>query len=107
MLCRPRIVDAAFGFAHRAIWKALQPQDSRKMDAGRNARVELQTDELSCETGNSGLRERPFDVPSRALLIAKIMCEMPIIRSPIPRSPESRLVATREANRCARDKAAR
>jgi hypothetical protein len=27
MLCRPRIIDAAFGFAYRAIRKALQPKD--------------------------------------------------------------------------------
>jgi hypothetical protein len=38
----PRIIDAVFGLTHRPIRKALQPKDSRKMDAGRNVRVELQ-----------------------------------------------------------------
>ena len=42
MLCRPRIIDAVFGFAYRKIRKSLKPQDPRKMHPSRNARVELQ-----------------------------------------------------------------
>src|SRR5271169_6862219 len=67
MLCRPRIIDAVFGLAHRPIRKALQPKNSRKMDAGRNPRVELQANELLFEAGSSGVCERPFDMVSRAL----------------------------------------
>jgi UDP-3-O-acyl-N-acetylglucosamine deacetylase len=33
------------------------------MDAGRNLRVELQTNELPLVAGSSGLWERPFDMP--------------------------------------------
>ena len=73
MLCRPRIVNAVFGFAHRAIGKALQPKDSRKMDAGRDLRVELQANELPFVAGRSGLSERPFNIASRALLITEVV----------------------------------
>jgi hypothetical protein len=73
MLCRPRIIDAVFGFAHRAIRKALQPKDSRKMDAGRNLRVELQAHEWPLVAGSSGFCERPFDMASRALLIPQVV----------------------------------
>ena len=73
VLCRPRVINAAFGFAHRAIRKALQPKDARKMDAGRNLRIELQANELPLVAGSSGLGERPLDVSSRALLIAKVV----------------------------------
>jgi hypothetical protein len=66
MLCHSRIIDAVFGFAHGAIRKALQPQDPRKMDAGRNPRVELQTNELPLVAGSRGLWERPFDMAARA-----------------------------------------
>ena len=62
MLCRPRIIDAVFGFADREIQKALQPQDSRKMDAGRNPWVELQANELPFVAGRSRLCEHPFDI---------------------------------------------
>ena len=107
MLGRPRIIDAVFSLAHRAIRKALQPQDSRKMDAGRNPRVELQRNELPFKAGSNRFCERPFDMASRARLIAKVVVEMPIIRSPTNRSLGSGLVAAKEANRCARDKAVR
>ena len=73
MLCGPRIIDTVFGFADRAIGKALQPLDSRKMDAGRKPRVELQANELPFMAGRSGLCERPFNMASRALLIAKVV----------------------------------
>src|SRR6202047_387435 len=73
MLSRPRIVNAVFGFAHRAIGKALQPKDSRKMDAGRDLRVELQANELPFVAGRSGLSERPFNIASRALLITEVV----------------------------------
>ena len=55
VLCRPRIINAAFGFAHRAIRKALQPKDARKMDAGRNLRIELQANELPLVAGTADL----------------------------------------------------
>jgi hypothetical protein len=54
MLCRPRIIDAVFGFAHCPIRTTLQPKDSRKMDAGRNPRVEPQANELPLVAGSSG-----------------------------------------------------
>src|SRR5205814_2811108 len=73
MLCRPRIIDAVFGLAYRPIRKALQPKDSRKMDAGRNLRVELQTDQLPLVAGSRGLYEGSFDMASGALLIAKVV----------------------------------
>ena len=73
MFCRPRILEAVLGFVHRAMREALQPQDSRKMDAGRNPRVELQTNELPLVAGRSRLGERPFDMASRAQLVAKIV----------------------------------
>ena len=43
------------------------------MDAGRNLRVELQANQLPLVAGSSGLCERPFDMASRALLIAKVV----------------------------------
>src|SRR4051812_42027133 len=73
MPCCPRIIDAVFGLAHRPIRKALQPKDSRKMDPRRDLRVELQTNELPLAAGSSGLCERPSDMVSRALLIAKVV----------------------------------
>jgi len=73
MLGRPRIIDAVFSLAHRAIRKALQPQDSRKMDAGRYPRVELQANELLFMAARSTLCERPFDMASGALLITKVV----------------------------------
>ena len=73
MLCRPRVIDGVFGFARRAIRKALQPQDPRKMDAGRNARVELQANELPLVAGSRGVWEGPSDVTARALLITKVV----------------------------------
>src|ERR1700730_4428076 len=73
MLCRPRIIDAAFGFAHRAIRKALQPKHSRKMDPGCNLRIELQANELPLVSVSSGFCERPLDMESRALLIPKVV----------------------------------
>ena len=73
MLGCARIGDATFGFAHRLIRKALQPKNSRKMDTGCNPRVELQANKLPFMAGRSGLCERPFDMASRALLIAKVV----------------------------------
>ena len=73
MPCRPGIIDAVFGFAYRAIRKALQPKDSRKMDSGRNPRVELQANELPLVAGSSGLCEGPFDMASGALLIPQVV----------------------------------
>ena len=73
VLCRPRIIDAVFGFVDRAIRKALQPKDSRKMDAGRKPRVELQANELPLVARNSGLGERPFDIAWRAQLIGEVV----------------------------------
>src|SRR6516162_8780952 len=72
MLCRPRIIDAVFGLALGAIRKALQPKYSRKMDTGRNLRVELQANELPL-AGSRGLCQRPFDMASRAGLIPQVV----------------------------------
>jgi hypothetical protein len=62
MICRSRILNAMFGFAHRAIRKPLQPKDSREMNSRRDLRVELQANELPLVAESSGLCERPFDM---------------------------------------------
>jgi hypothetical protein len=55
MPCRPRIIDAVFGLVHCATRKALQPEDPRKMDAGRHLWVELQANKLPFAAGSRGL----------------------------------------------------
>ena len=43
------------------------------MDAGRNPRVELQANELPFVVGSRGPCQRPFEMASRALLIAEVV----------------------------------
>ena len=66
-----RVLDTLLDCAHRTVRKSLQPQDSRKVDTCRHPGIELEANDLTRAAGSSEIAERPFDVASRASLVAQ------------------------------------
>ena len=73
MIGRPSVLNAAFGSAHRLLWKSLQPQNPPKEDASRYSLVDLKTNDMRPTVGGEALCERALDMAPRTPLIAEVM----------------------------------
>ena len=91
MLRPARVLDTLLDCAHRTVRKSLQPQDSRKVDTSCHPGIELEVNDLTFAAGSSEITERPFDVASRASLVAQ-----EVVRDgnhPLPHQPIVRVRA--------------
>ena len=73
MIGRPSVLNAAFGSAHRLLWKSLQPQNPPEEDASRYSLVDLKTNDVGPTVGGEAICERALDMASRTPLVAEVM----------------------------------
>src|SRR5258708_13678490 len=60
VICCPSVLNAAFGSAHRLLWKSLQPQNPPEEDAGRDSLVDLKTNDVRPTVGADATCDRPL-----------------------------------------------